>query len=104
MNREGRRADDSKDYSSSDAAYGREWTAQERDHLFPINWPYRDLPLRTRNCPWCGFEMVGLFAEQVHPMAMCLNDECRVMCWDPSKSARDNVHGLEEDGRREENE
>ena len=104
MSGEGRHADDSKGSSANDEEYGREWTEQERAHLFPPGWPYRDLPLRLGNCPWCGFAGVMLAAEPVHPMAFCHNDECRVFTWDPSMSARDTVRGLEEDGRRQEDE
>ena len=97
MTGEERHADETPRVAPTDEEYGREWTEQERDHLFPPGWPYSDLALRLRNCPRCGFEAVMLTAVNIHPMAFCHNDECRVLCWDPSRTATDTVHGFDRD-------
>ena len=102
MSPEDRHADGYKGSGDSDGAYGREWTELEKLHMFPDGWPYRDLPLRLGNCPWCGFAAVGLFVEPIHPVAMCHNPECQVLTWDPTMTAREAVRSFEEDGRRQE--
>ena len=101
MSDETRHADDYNGSGDSDASYGREFTTMEREHLFPDGWPYTDLPLRLRNCPWCGFEMVCIAAEPIHPMALCHNAECSVLTWDPTRTARDTVASLDDQERED---
>lgn len=94
MTGEERHADDLRRVAADDAEYGREWTEQERMHLFPPAWPYSDLPLRLPNCPLCGFAMVAMTGGLIHPMAFCHNDECQVVTWDPTLSAVRTLEGI----------
>lgn len=83
--------------ASSDPKPGRQWSSLERERMFPNYWPYRDLPLRCRNCPLCGWDPHIMMSPVVHPMAFCDNDDCKALSWDPSMTAaqvlRDFMYG-----------
>jgi hypothetical protein len=64
-------------------------------------WPYKDLQLKTPNCPYCGAPGMLLVGANLYPMGWCPTEDCKALSWDPSKAAlellRDAVE-LEEPG------
>ncbi|GAB2733135.1 hypothetical protein [Nocardioides pakistanensis] len=53
----------------------------------PAEWPYADLHLACPHCPVCGWAASMMIAPNVHPMAFCANDDCRVFQYDPTQPA-----------------
>jgi hypothetical protein len=49
--------------------------------------------IRCSLCPVCSREPQFVLAGAVQ--AFCGNDECKVICWNPSESLAENLKGLE---------
>ena len=54
-----------------------------------MSWATGMSEILTPDCPVCGQPPVMVFGGWTQ--AFCGNDDCNIVCWDPSKSLDDNL-------------